>query len=126
MPARIYRAPEEAGPPPEFDAFFGTERRFDGDAYFAACDEWTAKVSAWAREQHPDDKLAGERWRYQIADGYAQYVVYTSKPLALLELPLGDAYQIPDVVRRGLTLTDVRNDVVRSKQLAELFGGKGA
>lgn len=122
MPAKIYATPDEVGPPPEFDDFFGTEHRFDGNAYFVACDEWTAKVSAWAREQHPNDVLAGEKWRYQIADGYAQYVVFTSKPLALLWLPLGDEYQIPDVVRRGLTLTDVRNDVERGKRLAELFG----
>lgn len=124
MPARIYSAPEEVGPAPEFDAFSDAEHHFDGNAYLAACEAWTVQVSEWAREQHPDDALAGERWRYQIGDGYAQYVVYTSKPLALIWLPLGDDWQIPDVVRRGLRLTDVRNDVERSKRIGELFGRK--
>lgn len=125
MAARIYSAPDEIESVPEFDAFFDADHHFDGNAYFAACDAWTAKVSEWAREQHPNDALAGEKWNYPVGDGKAQYVVYTSKPLALIWLPLGDAWQIPDVVRRGLTLADIRQGVEADKRIGELFGRKG-
>ncbi len=66
--------------------------------------------------------LVGEILRWQRADGYAQYMVVSQKPLTLAHLVIGDAWQVEAALIRGLRLTDVREMVRRQRGMKELFG----
>ena len=52
--------------------------------------------------------IVGETVRFQIADGYAVYVVWSERPLQLVHVNTGDGYAISGAHMRGLTLADVR------------------
>lgn len=52
---------------------------------------------------------------FQVADGYATYRVVQAKPLHLEFIPFSDGYQISTAHIRGLNLTDVRQQMERSK-----------
>ena len=120
MGATVYSAPEGMDAP-EFGDFRREDGRFDTDAYWAACEKHEQQVAAWCRENSPSN-LAGEVIRFGVADGKASYVVYTTKPLALIHLDIGDSYQIDDMMLRGMRVSDVRNLVASEKKLDELFG----
>lgn len=74
---------------------------------------------------HPigSGKLVGETIQFQIADGYAVYMVANENPLNLLHINYGDGYQIPDAHARGLNLTEIRRMVKSEKAMNKLFGG---
>lgn len=57
--------------------------------------EFLALCKTWVKKFNPDDKLAGEEYAIQHADGYARYIVLSSKPVKLMHLPLGDAWDSP-------------------------------
>lgn len=122
MAATVYSTPEEL-PEPVFDEFFTEGGSFDSKAYFEACDEHTAAMAAWVRERSDSD-IAGETISFPVADGKAIYMVYTTKPLALIHLDYGDGYQVDEMMLRGMRVADVRERVLRGKALAELFGRK--
>lgn len=84
-----------------------------------------AKVAEQIRGRNPGDKLSGEIIRFQIADGYAQYMVESSRPLRLVHLNVCDGYQVLGATIRGLRLADVEAMVARERRLAELFASKG-
>lgn len=66
-------------------------------------------------------ELVGEVVRWQRADGYAQYMVASQKPLQLVHLAVGDAWSVEDALIRGLRLTDIRKMVERERGLKKLF-----
>jgi hypothetical protein len=121
MPATVYSTPEGLDAP-EFDAFMKGDGGFDGDAYFKACAEHCERVAAWCRENSGSkNDLVGKTISFPVADGRAEYMVYTTKPLALIHLPYVDGYQADPILLRGLRVTDVRDLVERSERLASLF-----
>ncbi|HSE44247.1 MAG TPA: hypothetical protein VLA89_02850 [Gemmatimonadales bacterium] len=120
MGATVYSTPEEL-PEPEFSDFKNSGGGYDVQAYFDACTEHEEQVSAWARE-HSSSDLAGEVIRYPVADGKASYVVYTTKPLALIHLNGGDGYAINEMMLRGMRVADVREAVRQQRAIADLFG----
>ena len=68
--------------------------------------------------------LLGEEVRIPWADGEARYIVAQVDPnLKLWHLPLGDAWDVPDYMLRGLTVEDVKDQVKSRKAMTELFGG---
>lgn len=82
-----------------------------------------AVIAVWAaqlRRTNPG-ALVGEIIRFQIADGYAQYMVKKEKPLQLVHLHVGDGYQIDPIMIRGLRLSDVRQRVSQEKKFASMF-----
>lgn len=79
------------------------------------------KVATKLREAAPNDPLAGEEIIFQVADGYARYLVKRSKPLELVHLCVGDGYQVPSAHIRGLTLADVRREVEWVRKLDKVF-----
>lgn len=119
MAATIYAAPEEVGDPPEIEWVQGA----DFDDILAPEREWEEKVKEWCR-QFGTGALRGEEVRWGRGDGYARYVVYTERPLALIHLGTGDAWEIDDIMRRGLRLSDIRENVKQRQALAEIFGRK--
>lgn len=121
MSATIYAPPDEVGEIPWID--FSARNEKSIDEILAPEREWEDKLKEWARREGQGE-LRGEEWSYQRNDGYARYVVFSEQPLALVHIPTGDGYQIDEITRRGLRLSDVREDVARQKKMAELFGQK--
>ena len=110
--AKVFRAPIE---PPAFN--YATWRE-DGDRYIK-------ELRALARKNaRGSNLLVGEVIRFQVADGYAQYMVWSVSPLNLVHIDLMDGYRIPDAHARGLRLADVKAMVERDKAIAALFAEK--
>ena len=65
-------------------------------------------------------KNFGEILKFQVADGYAEYMVVSMRPLKLMHLPLGDAYSFG--YAHLLTSKEVNEQIKRQKALLELFG----
>ena len=114
MPATIYSPPEEIGEPPSWDSDTPIQELLDSEK------EYQKRIQAWCKE-HGQGDYRGELWRYQIADGYAIYVIYKMRPLTLIHVATGDAWDIPEVVRRGLSAALIREDIKRSAAIAALF-----
>ena len=114
--AEIFSAPDEVGPPPSFDDF-----KPDFRALMDAEEAWIGKVREWCRE-HGGQDLAGEEIRFQIADGYARYVVHSLDPAQLVWINTGDAYAIDPVWERGLEGNDIRERVEQQRKISEIFG----
>ena len=112
--ATAYSAPEGYDPPAlNMDDFRDGSWQAKEDAYIARLAD-RAKMNG-------TNPLHGEVIRFQRGDGYAQYLVWTTKPLALIHLELGDAWQIEDALMRGLRLSDVREQVERAAAMRALF-----
>jgi hypothetical protein len=65
---------------------------------------------------------AGEIIRFQIADGYAQYMVF--KYTELFHIEEGDAYQIPEAHSRGLRKADIIQKIKAGKAMEKLFASQ--
>lgn len=85
---------------------------------------WERQLAQWCRD-NGQGELAGEEVAWPRGDGYARYLVYQEKPLALIFIPTGDAWQIEEMMLRGMRLADVRENVLRRKAIRELFRSKG-
>lgn len=72
----------------------------------------------------PSDKIIGGILRFQVADGYAWYIVTREKPLTIAWLPIGDEYEIPDAHIRGLNREDVAGQIAFLRGISKIFGGK--
>ena len=65
-------------------------------------------------------KNVGEIIGFQVGDGYAKYMVASMKPLELIHMPLGDAWEFQYV--QNLKAKDVQDLIDQAKKMAELFG----
>lgn len=65
------------------------------------------------------DKNTGEVIQFPAADGYAQYMVASMKPLRLIHLELGDAWCFQYAER--LTAKDVQQKIDQQKALKEML-----
>lgn len=65
---------------------------------------------------------AGKIIRFSVADGKAQYVVFSLKPVVLIHLDIYDGYQFE--YANKLTATDVKREIRRQEALEKLFGGR--
>jgi hypothetical protein len=111
--AKVYSAPEEIGEPPELDPA-------DLEAYFTATTAWETTLREWAK-RNGSGALAGTVVSWPQGDGQACYVVLSERPLALIHVPTGDAWQMPYIER--LTLADIRKRAEQHAALARIFGG---
>ena len=67
-------------------------------AWRKAEEEYIKHVSNFAKQTSKDKANAsyvGEQFKIPMADGYACYVVYSLKPVALIHLPIGDEWDSP-------------------------------
>lgn len=75
--------------------------------------DWQAQEQAYIEQlatlakRNGKDPRIGRTVRFQIADGYAVYVVWKVKPLQLVHVNTGDGYQASAATIRGLRLADV-------------------
>lgn len=102
-------------PPPKFSS--------ERSEYVKAEAAYITAVRDYVRKRKPGNALVGEVVKFQVADGYAQYMVASGTELIHLEL--GDAYAIPEAHARGLRLADIKQMIARDKAFAALWR-KGA
>jgi len=96
---------------------------YDTDKYQAAVEAGRTATAARLREAHKGE-LVGEIIGFPMADGQAQYMVKTEKPLVLIHLADFDAWDITASHMRGVRLADVRAMVARDRGMRELFSGR--
>lgn len=120
--AKVF-APPAGIKAPNFADMFDENGRYSREKDDALTAAYLDELRAEAIVTHD---IVGEVIRFQIADGYAQYMVWSVKPLELIHLPLGDAWSIPEAHARGLRLSDVRDMVEREKRIAALFASRSA
>lgn len=116
--AKVYSIPKELEselPKPNY----GNEK-FDWNKYIEDENAFVEKVKVWAKKNNPNDEYAGAEYRIPMGDGRALYVVYSSKPVWLLYIPIGDAWNSPWASK--ITKKDIKLEIERSKAMAELFG----
>lgn len=114
--AKIYSAPKGFEAP---EISFNANWQLEEQAYLD-------RLAAEAQRLAPGDALAGKVVRFPYADGHAQYMVWSSKPLALVHLQLGDAWHIPEAHARGLRLSDIQQMVEQDRRWKELFAKRQA
>jgi hypothetical protein len=113
--AKVYAPPKEVGNLPQIGY------PFDPTAYEAACQAYRQAVIAWVKEKG-SGSVRGSVIRFQVADGYAEYVVYSLKPVVLIHLPLGDAWQFR--YAHLLTAAAVMEEVKRHQAFEKLWSAK--
>ena len=101
MALKVYSAPKELGKPPELNFR-------NWDEYKKRTEQYIQSIQEWAKRTGNGD-IAGSLVAFPFADGYAQYIVYTTKPLSLIHVPTGDAWHFPYIER--LTLKDIKKAI---------------
>jgi hypothetical protein len=67
-------------------------------------------------------KHVGEVIRFPVADGHAEYMVASLRPLELVHIPLGDAYEFAYIYL--FTAKEVSAQITRQKAMDKLFSRK--
>lgn len=89
------------------------------DDFVKAEEVFLARLIAWAKARAgAEQEYAGAVVRWPYADGHAQYLVVATKPVQLIHLPLGDAWDFPLAGRA--TKKDIVGMIARDKAWAEL------
>jgi hypothetical protein len=122
MAAQVFSTPTGIDAPDFGDAFINGRYSMDRDSELRS--EFLDKLRGWLKANKYTGTLAGKVVSWQIADGYAEYMVVSLRPLKLIHLPLGDAWRMPAPFERGLTAADIRDQVERVEKLNALFGRK--
>lgn len=83
--------------------------------------EYLETLRTQAKKQNPNAAEVGGIIRIPYADGHAQYMVWSTKPLGLIWLQLDDAWRADPALERGLNLTDIRKRLDRSRAMTAMF-----
>ena len=111
--AKIFSAPKQIVPPNVMSLQLEAE-----------CERYESEVRALVMSRQTGKKpnpLVGKVVRFQIADGYAQYMVMEVKPLSLIHLDILDGYRIQPFAERGLNLSDIKAQVKMDEAFEALF-----
>ncbi len=119
MANKIYLPPESVGKPPSVMLMLDNSI----DAYRKAETEFVDKVKTYAKENGSSD-IRGEVIRFPYADSFAAYVVFSLKPVTLIHLQIGDAWEYPHA--KFLPASEIRSLVERQKKLDEMFATAAA
>lgn len=106
---KIYNAPKAVGQPPAID--FNNVNTYDN-----ACEEWLKKLENYCI-QNGEGKFRGKQINFPVADNYARYMVFSTKPVQLIHIDIWDGYQYPYAHR--LTAKDIKEEVERAELFAE-------
>lgn len=115
MSAKIYSLPEH------LEALVPNIFKVRGKDYQKLEEEFIETVAKFCQDYNPKQSkdYIGKVIRFQIADGYAEYMVLGLSPVKLIHLPLMDAYQAPDVDL--MTTQRVKEKIQAQEKLKSLF-----
>ena len=108
--AKIYSAPKEVKLP----SFDWTNMQ----EYAQASKQYIADVKQYINDMGYKGKNVGEIVRFAVADGYAEYMVVSMRPLSLMHIPLDDAYEFPYV--HLMTSTEINKKIELQRVLAKM------
>jgi hypothetical protein len=111
--AKIYASPLEVKVPE-----FNWE---DIEQYKKDCETYKENLKAFLLKRK-NSKNVGEIIQFPVADGYAEYMVASLKPVELVHIPLWDGYQFQYV--HLITAKEIQKQIDGQKSLKKLFGGK--
>jgi len=109
---KVYNAPDEIKTP-KLDFRNIAQYRKDCEQYKADLKEYLLKRNK--------AEYVGETIRFPVADGYAEYMVASLKPVELVHIPLWDAWDYGYAHR--LTAKDIKEKINNQKKIDKLFGG---
>ncbi len=112
--AKIFSCPS-AIPVPKLN--FATLKQYDTD-----CEKFKEDLKKFLNENGRNGKNVGEIVRFPVADGYAEYMVASMRPLELIHLPLWDAWDFQYANR--LTAKDIQKKIDGDKAMAKLFSAR--
>tara|TARA_R100001244_G_C5077280_1_gene112959 strand:+ start:177 stop:503 length:327 start_codon:yes stop_codon:yes gene_type:complete len=105
--AKVYRCPDHIQRP-DLSAGWKKWKKLDK--------QYIDEVRAWCKEQNPKGQLVGEIFRYGVADGFAEYMVWSLQPLKLIHLEVGDAWHFQYIEK--MNAKDIRQNIEGSRRLA--------
>jgi len=82
-------------------------------------EKYLEELKTYLQLKNPNGKNVGEIIEFQIADGYAKYMVANIKPLHLVHIPLDDAYEFQYV--HLLTTKEVNEQIESKKRFNKIF-----
>ena len=88
------------------------------DGYRKDCDKYLTELKEVLvkRSNKPN---VGETIKFPVADGYAEYMVASMKPLELVHIDLWDGWHFE--YAKNLTAKDVEEKIAQGKGMAKLF-----
>ena len=121
--AKIYSAPDEI---PQPSLSFENIKNYNVadivEKYVNDSEEYLSKLKEFLLKNNPNGENVGETIKFPVADGYAIYMIASMKPLKLVHVPLGDAWDFQYAHR--LTAKDVQEKIEQQKAMNELFSRK--
>jgi len=113
---KVYACPIPA-PNPDY-------ANYDREKENAKIEAHKLQVTSWLKTKGYTGKRTGEIVRFQVADGYAEYMLGDGRKSILIHLPYYDGYQYGDV--RFLPKAEIIRRIEAEKEFAKLFEKKGA
>lgn len=87
--------------------------------YTERCNKFYEELRGVLKNLYQNDEYTGKIIRFPVADGSAEYMIVTIKPLWLVHIPLWDAYEFEYVNR--LTSSDVIKKVKQQEAIEKMF-----
>ena len=112
--AKIYNPPKEIKVP---ELVFTVSTDIDG--YDAACKKFKADLKEWCIQRNRKEEHVGEVIKFPVADGQAEYMVASLKPVVLIHLPLWDAWHFQYAHLLGKK--EILTKIAQNKAMEELF-----
>ena len=88
------------------------------EQYEKDCLELVERLKKWCIERN-NQKNVGEIIKFQVADGYAEYMVASTKPVELVHLPFWDAWQ--SETASLMTAKAIQDKIDQKIAMAKLF-----
>jgi hypothetical protein len=115
MSAKVYSGPDSITPPS-----FSYNGKFDHKAYDAEEERYVKELRAWLKDEGYAGEYVGGIIYFPIADGRASYMVASLRPLILIHMNWGDAWDADAILLRGLVAQDVK-DLLRPSIFKDRF-----
>jgi hypothetical protein len=92
------------------------------EQYEKDCETFKVELKAWLNKNGFNGKNVGEIIQFPVADGYAQYMVASMKPVKLVHLPLWDAWHFE--YAHLMTAKEIQAKIDGQNSLKKLFDKK--
>jgi hypothetical protein len=110
---KIYQPPNEIGPPPKFQVSISYKEMVKLE------EDWVKRLRKWCKDNSKEAEYIGDIVKQPVADGYAQYMIFSLKPVFLIHLELGDAYEFEWAHR--WTAKDIKMIIEKTKELNNIL-----
>jgi hypothetical protein len=92
------------------------------EEYDKAMTAYEDRIKDWCKKNSktPNNELVGVEVSTPVGDGYARYLVLNIKPLELIHIDSGDAWNASEIWLKGLDLDDVK--LMAKRALNPIFG----